>query len=44
MNTWNNLPRNVANAKHVNAFKVMLVKRWENEPWKFNHEARSIDS
>ena len=42
VNTWNNLPRNVVNAKHITT--TMLDKRWGNEPWKFNHEERLIDS
>ena len=37
--TWNNLPRNVVNAKDVNVFKAKLDNHWEHEPWKFNHEA-----
>ena len=44
VNTWNNLPRNAVNAKHINTFKTLLDKRWENELWKFNHEARLIDT
>ena len=35
--TWNELPRHVAEAKNVNAFKNALDKHLEQHPLKFDH-------
>ena len=35
--TWNNLPKNVAEAKTIDGFKNALDKLWEDDPLKFNH-------
>ena len=32
---WNNLPRNVVNAKCINSFKEKLDDHWKNEPTRY---------
>ena len=39
VDTWNNLPAHVVNAKTVFSFEVRLDKLWEGEDFKFNLEA-----
>ena len=36
-NIWNDLPRAVVNAKHVNSFKNQLDEFWKDTPIKFDH-------
>ena len=41
MSTWNNLPRNVAEASNIDAFKNALDEAWSNLPTKYNHKSTS---
>ena len=34
---WNNLPKNVAEAETIDAFKTALDDLWQNDPCKFDH-------
>ena len=35
--TWNNLPKEVVDARNLNSFKNLLDDYWKNEETKFNH-------
>ena len=39
--TWNELPRNVAEADDITEFKINLDKAWSDMPWKFDHKAET---
>ena len=41
--TWNDLPKEVVNAKDINSFKEKLDEAWKENPIKFNH-IQSSDS
>ena len=36
---WNNLPRQVVEAKNLDTFKSRLDKLWSNQPMKYDHRA-----
>ena len=44
--TWNNLPKEVVESKHINAFKNTLDEFWKDDPTKFdqNYLRRSNES
>ena len=35
--TWNNLPKNVAEAENINSFKNALDKLWQDDPSMYDH-------
>ena len=41
--TWNKLPRHVAEAKSINAFKNALDKHLEAHPWKYSHTQTTLE-
>ena len=41
--TWNNLPREVVETKHVNGFKNALDRYWLDDPMKFEHRCMHAD-
>ena len=41
---WNNLPKNVVDAKNINSFKNLLDDHWNDVVFQFNHEHLLSDS
>ena len=41
---WNNLPKDVVDAKNINHFKKMLGEHWNHDPLKFDHSRIQNDA
>ena len=41
---WNNLSKDVVDAKNINHFKKMLDEHWDHDPLKFDHSRIQSDS